>query len=172
MDTITCPVCGTSFQGTDDRKYCSGPCYYARFTTPEQQVLKEERYQASLMRQQISRSTRYVTDPEFRARTKEKAGAWLKKYREEVALGLRPRTLRTGGRYDTRKAYRELLFILLLERDGWDCGECAKRLTWDTMSLDHIIPRSLGGENLPANVRLVHLVCNSSRPKKREFYMP
>lgn len=59
------------------------------------------------------------------------------------------------------------------ERDGWRCGICRKRvdpglLYPDLMSpsLDHVIPLSLGGPHVAANVRITHLTCNNLRGNK------
>jgi 5-methylcytosine-specific restriction endonuclease McrA len=53
------------------------------------------------------------------------------------------------------------------ERDGWTCGLCLlpvdKRLKHPdpmSVSLDHILPLSRGGDHLWANVQCSHLVCN------------
>lgn len=56
------------------------------------------------------------------------------------------------------------------ERDGWTCQICAEPVdpdapansTWDA-TLDHIVPRSLGGSDDPGNLRLAHRWCNSVR---------
>ncbi|MFE6597238.1 HNH endonuclease [Streptomyces albidoflavus] len=55
-------------------------------------------------------------------------------------------------------------------RDGWICYLCEQtvdsELTWPhpfSPSLDHVIPLSRGGAHGPANVRLTHLLCNTSK---------
>lgn len=56
----------------------------------------------------------------------------------------------------------------LANRDGTDCGICGEpvdmslRLSGDLMrpSVDHIMPRSLGGTHEPENLQLAHLRCN------------
>lgn len=55
-------------------------------------------------------------------------------------------------------------------RDGWTCGICSRSVDSDreypdplAASLDHVVPVSQGGTNDPANLRLVHLVCNLRR---------
>jgi 5-methylcytosine-specific restriction endonuclease McrA len=53
-------------------------------------------------------------------------------------------------------------------RDGTDCGICglpvdmtlARSDGLDCPSVDHILPRSLGGSHDPLNLQLSHLVCN------------
>lgn len=60
--------------------------------------------------------------------------------------------------------------IDVYERDGWICGICSEpvdRLAIApnplSVSLDHIIPVSLGGPHTRANTRCSHLGCNSRR---------
>lgn len=58
----------------------------------------------------------------------------------------------------------------ICKRDKWRCGICGERVNPTlehphprAASLDHIVPVSEGGGNEPANLRLVHLVCNLRR---------
>lgn len=61
--------------------------------------------------------------------------------------------------------------LVLYERDGWTCGLCADSVDRTLIgslspwrpSLDHVVPRSLGGDDEPANLRLAHFWCNSVR---------
>ena len=55
----------------------------------------------------------------------------------------------------------------IFERDGWICGICGrkinKRLKYPnrlSVSIDHIVPLSLGGDDRPINVQAAHLRCN------------
>lgn len=56
----------------------------------------------------------------------------------------------------------------VLERDGWKCGICGKKISKKSVyphpmspSLDHVIPMSRGGGHLYANVQAAHFVCNT-----------
>lgn len=61
----------------------------------------------------------------------------------------------------------------IYQRDGWVCQICLDPVPKDTWgvseysplqaSLDHILPRALGGDNSPENLRLTHTLCNSLR---------
>lgn len=60
--------------------------------------------------------------------------------------------------------------ILVYERDQWRCGICRRRINPDlgpphphSATIDHIVPRSKGGDHLYANVRAAHRRCNSVR---------
>lgn len=58
----------------------------------------------------------------------------------------------------------------IFERDGWCCGIChdpvdpdaEPRSPWSA-SVDHIVPRSRGGDESLGNLRLAHLQCNIVR---------
>jgi 5-methylcytosine-specific restriction endonuclease McrA len=58
-----------------------------------------------------------------------------------------------GARYQRRRPY-------ILARDGYVCGLCGG-LGADTV--DHIVPRALGGTDDDANLRAAHGRCNSGR---------
>jgi 5-methylcytosine-specific restriction endonuclease McrA len=56
---------------------------------------------------------------------------------------------------------------------GWTCGICGHAIdprvphtAGDGPSVDHILPRCLGGSDDPANLRLAHRRCNSARPSR------
>jgi hypothetical protein len=60
--------------------------------------------------------------------------------------------------------------VRIYERDRWRCGTCGLQVPhrWETGSelrptLDHVIPRSQGGTDDAANLRIAHLICNSRR---------
>lgn len=63
----------------------------------------------------------------------------------------------------------------LLERDGTSCNICQKQidltLVWPDLmsrSVDHVIPRALGGADDMSNYALVHLVCNLRKHARLE----
>lgn len=49
---------------------------------------------------------------------------------------------------------------VVFDRDGWICGICGGPVDEADASLDHIIPMSVGGGHLYANVQCSHLRCN------------
>ena len=69
--------------------------------------------------------------------------------------------------------WRKALLQYLVERDGDRCGICNRKVDITLKSgtrgsrrgpsVDHIIPRSLGGTDDPANLRLAHWGCNQKR---------
>lgn len=77
------------------------------------------------------------------------------------------RKLRARTGEDEKPGY---LRAAICKRDKWRCGICGDRVNPSlehphprAASLDHVIPVSEGGTNEPANLRLVHLVCNLRR---------
>lgn len=68
----------------------------------------------------------------------------------------------------------------LAERDGTDCGICgqpvdmALRRKDSNMcaSVDHILPRALGGTHEPENLQLAHLYCNQVKSDLRGLVTP
>lgn len=53
------------------------------------------------------------------------------------------------------------MVMTLAARDGWDCLYCGKVLDLECATLEHIVPLTSGGPDHPANMTLVHAVCNS-----------
>jgi 5-methylcytosine-specific restriction endonuclease McrA len=51
----------------------------------------------------------------------------------------------------------------LYERDGGKCHLCHKRVSFKQLSIDHIIPKSLGGPGSWENLAIAHLRCNVKR---------
>jgi 5-methylcytosine-specific restriction endonuclease McrA len=49
----------------------------------------------------------------------------------------------------------------LRQRDGHDCYLCGEFVTRKTVSMDHVIPVSRGGNHTRENLRLAHSRCNS-----------
>jgi hypothetical protein len=61
----------------------------------------------------------------------------------------------------------------LASRDGWECWICENDIDADAVvgsanaaSMDHVVPKSLGGTSSDDNLRLAHRRCNSSRGSK------
>jgi hypothetical protein len=71
--------------------------------------------------------------------------------------------------YRSSRRYAELA-RRILERDHYRCGLCGKRINPRqrpphplSASLDHIVPRSAGGTDDPANLQAAHARCNRRR---------
>lgn len=53
--------------------------------------------------------------------------------------------------------------LRLAVRDRWTCWICDGKVSEANWSLDHVVPRSLGGTHDDWNLRLAHHLCNSLR---------
>lgn len=51
-------------------------------------------------------------------------------------------------------------------RDQWECQYCSKKLTSKTATIDHIIPKSRGGENTWENTVTACARCNCKKDNK------
>ena len=116
----------------------------------QQKAYREDNAEACRERARAYHRKRWDTDPEYRA-------AYRSRYN-------RRRRLKAEA---VQEPYTDLF---IAERDGWVCGLCEgevdPEIQWpDSMSvsIDHIVPLSRGGDDTPANVRLAHLGCNSAR---------
>lgn len=73
-----------------------------------------------------------------------------------------------GVRFDRRRVWVKLLIKTLRKRDGDSCGKCGKRIkVWkgrepDAVTIDHVVPSSLGGGDDVVNLRLAHNRCNAN----------
>ena len=52
---------------------------------------------------------------------------------------------------------------LLKHRDGLCCWLCGYLIQQDCFSIDHVIPKSMGGSDHTNNLRLAHKKCNNTR---------
>lgn len=64
----------------------------------------------------------------------------------------------------------------LIKRDGTDCGICGDDIDSDlkfphprSLTVDHVLPRSLGGLDSLDNLRLAHALCNSTRQNRLDY---
>lgn len=62
------------------------------------------------------------------------------------------------------RGFRDLVIAMLIERDGNHCYLCRKDFPANRQPcVEHIIPLSRGGENVPANVALACFGCNAEK---------
>lgn len=54
----------------------------------------------------------------------------------------------------------------IIKRDGLSCYLCGKILTYETATIDHVIPLSKGGFHCPNNVKIACLKCNQEKSNK------
>jgi len=51
----------------------------------------------------------------------------------------------------------------LLARGDCQCVFCGKRMTADNSTMDHVVPKSKGGQDTPANLVMACLTCNQMK---------
>ena len=78
----------------------------------------------------------------------------------------RSKTKRKIGLSQGAAYYRSMVTGLLRQRDGDMCWLCGLSIPIVQESVDHVQLVIAGGTNAPDNLRLTHLTCNLSRPKK------
>lgn len=84
---------------------------------------------------------------------------YAKEYRQKHPLRIMANM--TNSRCDEKITATELFGIA--KRQKLLCALTGDKLTRSNISLDHIIPRSLGGKNVKSNVRLITLQANMAR---------
>ena len=60
---------------------------------------------------------------------------------------------------DARKKFRNYIF----ESWNWECAYCGKKLTSDTATIDHILPKHKGGHNIRSNMACCCSSCNRAK---------
>ena len=60
---------------------------------------------------------------------------------------------------DARKKFRNYIF----ESWNWECAYCGKKLTSDTATIDHILPKHKGGHNIRSNMACCCSNCNRAK---------
>lgn len=96
--------------------------------------------------------------------------------REWKAKRTQPWDEQRRARYHEREArkrgngYEHFTRAEIAERDRWTCGLCDELIDRDlnypnpmSLSLDHVLPLSLGGPHTRANTQAAHLRCNISK---------
>jgi 5-methylcytosine-specific restriction endonuclease McrA len=70
---------------------------------------------------------------------------------------------------ERRRRWRANRFAAVAQRDGWVCHLCGKRIDPNARrrsklpTLDHLLPKSLGGGGRRENLALAHWGCNHAR---------
>lgn len=145
----SCLACGTVFT-TRDARLCSKTCRAAYRRGKPAQATVRRCADCGLLKS-VQASVRSCADC-FLARRR---AHWRRKN------AVRRGAVRVG---------RQISIAQLGDRDAWRCHLCLRKVDRalacpDPMSptFDHLVPISDGGTDEPANVRLAHRFCNTSR---------
>ncbi len=79
--------------------------------------------------------------------------------------------LRSGAPEKVRRPGRTKTVLLrkaLLKRHGNRCHWCKRPMARGSISIEHLVPLALGGDNSWENLRLAHVRCNMRRGAKME----
>lgn len=177
-NTHTCEECGEVFHrrksgGPYVAKFCSRACADAAKRTgrkpsqPLSQIrskvyFRDCRVCGALFCSKVSRG-KYCSDM---CRARRSIDRTMRLY--ELATMFDKDTGRYAG-----AEWRRVLLDYLVQRDGDKCAICSRKVNLNLKSgpkgsrrgpsIDHIIPRSLGGSDDLANLRLTHWGCNQKR---------
>ena len=66
---------------------------------------------------------------------------------------------------DASKGIPKFLRKHILDCYGSSCFACGTALNAATLSIDHVIPRSKGGDDRPTNLQALCVPCNTARKK-------
>ena len=100
-----------------------------------------------------------------RERIKVATRRWAKNNRDKTRLyAIQYQNKRRAWLNGTES--KRVLYERVLERDGYRCHLCGKRVTRKHLSFDHVIPLSKGGANVEMNIAMAHRSCNSQKHNK------
>ena len=183
-----CAGCGGDFEGVRNAKFCSRRCRdrIRRQTEAYREASRTRARENYAPRNSVAflnceacgslfaarvRTAKFCRDVDCRlARLAIKMAA---KREADPTYGRAGYTAAAAASYHRRRALKKGATVEnftpdeVYERDGWTCGLCSEpvdsHLKWPdpmSVSLDHVIPLSRGGEHSRANTQCAHLSCN------------
>jgi hypothetical protein len=151
----------------------------------ENQIRKEARLKATAIRRKLNeqkikerekcrRHKRYLNDkinPEKWAKVLERGRKYKKLHPEIDRLHCHKRRA-----LKLKNGHEKYTEIQIYKRDKYICGICHtkidKKLKWphpQSPCLDHVIPISRGGADMPDNIQAAHFGCNTTKSNKLYF---
>lgn len=163
----SCQLCGALFAPKlASARYCSGLCV-SRARPPRDRSARSSAEKALRLAAKQDRTC--VFCGAVMPRTMRSNAKFCSEQCNSRAHAITNKAHRRTGR-KSRGDHALISVAYLGDRDGWHCEICNKPINRQRThpdpqraSVDHIIPVSLGGGNELANLRVVHLRCNSSR---------
>ena len=108
--------------------------------------------------QEYNKQLRALATPESKRRDAERQRLWRLRSPEKARAQQARRAHQKRGlpweKIDKRQLY---------ERDGGRCHLCGKRVAFEVMTLDHMVPMVRGGGYTWANLKVAHRSCNCSK---------
>lgn len=139
--------------------------YYARWRDEN----RERKAASDKAWVEANKERKRATDAAYRAANKERIAEYLREWhkanpRAKIEYKARRRARR--AEVEVQPYTRTEIF----ERDGGRCRGCAKGLENKShgFEIDHIVPISLGGPDIPANVQLMCRSCNRRKATRLE----
>jgi len=77
-----------------------------------------------------------------------------------------PATLRLLRRVNRRWKAPRFRKKVLFNRDNWSCQYCSAQLTWESITIDHVLPSSRGGSTSWNNCVVACKPCNKHKANK------
>lgn len=77
-----------------------------------------------------------------------------------------PATIRLHFRVNVNPSVSRFRKRILYNRDGWACQYCSKKLSWNTVTIDHVIPKCRGGKTTWKNCVVCCKQCNRNKGSK------
>jgi hypothetical protein len=173
LHQLTCLTCSTAFSNKmSHAKYCRSKCQ-------PRKVVARGCVECGKTFETTNRTAK-CCGSECANKLREKSGA------EATKAWWDARGRKHASRADAYKLYgykrravvrsrhaEKIIADQIFERDGWICQICVEEidrsLEWPhprSVSLDHIVPVSRGGQHTVGNVQCAHLCCNSSKGAK------
>lgn len=174
-ESIICKTCRDIIDPMTNRKtYCCDWCsWLGNHDLPKKPTAKvcpackATHYRLRDFCSSECRSTNYKQQPDYRQKRRVKRKAYL-----QTPNGKRQRRL-AKARRRTRKLEvwdEDVDVMLLAEWQKWKCYLCNKSICFKvkspdplSLSLDHLVPLSLGGRHSYANCAAAHFGCNSKK---------
>jgi len=79
-----------------------------------------------------------------------------------------PATIRLNYRVNVKPCVSRFRKRILFNRDEWSCQYCSKKLGWNNITVDHIVPKCRGGKTTWKNC----VVCCKHCNKVKGAYLP
>lgn len=91
-----------------------------------------------------------------------------KNYNEKIEAGedrlfYKPAVIILRRQISVRPKRVKLTHSAIFRRDDYTCQYCEKKCSHDSISIDHIIPKSLGGRNTWRNLAAACMPCNNKK---------